>query len=143
MGPQKCLFEKVNYKFAVVGYSCDRSNATSVEFYQRMCDKHEIDRQWIDVDKTDTIEMIPINDAEMDENYDTQKCSALNSSKCVEKLFDEPNAQHTQGTHSNQCCFEFDQANDDGLIASPRSYLKDHLNGNISYSYRTHYYLNR
>lgn len=124
-GGNRLMLGKVNYKFAVVGYSCNRSDGRieSVEFHQRMCGNpngHGIDRrQLIEMEKSDTIEMIEISDdAEMVQRNDTQKCVALNSSTCVKTLFDEPNAKS-------------------------RSYLNDHLNGNISYSYRTHFYLNR
>ena len=113
------FFGQVNDDLTVIDYSCDKSDgcAENAAYHQ------QIAQEWIELDKADTVEMHHSN------NDETQKCSTFNSSKCVKKLFDEPMAQH--------------QIENCGAIASTRSFLNDNLNGNISYSYRTHFYLNR
>lgn len=92
-----------------------------------------------DVNKLNTIETNPFGDGKMIESHDTQEGSGLNSSKCVEKLIDERNAQNIQ----DSWCSELDRQENFGMISSKRASLKDHLNVNASYSYRTHFFLNR
>lgn len=152
MLPQECMIGKVNYKFAVIGYSYDPSDgrhigcsASDRSMYGSTI-ANEIGRQSIEVDKSDTIEMKQSNDAQMMFGMggdDTRKCAALNLSKCVKKLFDEPNAQHSQGTWPSQRCSELNRMDGYDVSSSQRSQLKGELNGNVSYSYRTHYFLNR
>lgn len=167
MIPQQCMIGKANYKFAVIGYSYDLSDGGCIENTrsdQSMCYNpiaNGIDRHSIEVIKTDTIEMNQSNDTQMVlENNHKQQCSARNLSKCVKKLFGEPNAQHDirdncpnqRYSESNQMENWFNEFwSDDskftspenvGMIATQRSLSMDHLNGNVSYSYRTHFFLN-
>lgn len=130
MLPQQCVIGKVNYKFAVIGYSYDPSD--------RPMGDNAIGRLSFEMKQSN-------DDAQMmfGNRDGTRTSTALSLSKCVKKLFDEPNAQQIQGTWPSQRCSDSDQMASYGVISAQRSLSEGQLNGNISYSYRTHYYLNR
>lgn len=133
MLPQQCMIGKNNYKFAVIGYSYDPSDGCSSgrSASDQPMRGNEFGRQPIEVDKSDAIEMKQRNDVQM---MFAKEDEIL---RCVEKLFDEPNAQRWP----SQRCLASNQMESYGVNPS-RAHLKSELNGNVSYSYRTHYFLN-
>lgn len=86
-----------------------------------------------DQTQNDDVNMLDIGDA--------RESSAMNSAKCVKRLFAEQSASNNYEPDFDEIHLDSDQ-NDD-MNASTRSLLKDQLNGNISYSYRTHFYLHQ
>lgn len=136
MLPQQCMIGKANYQFAVIGYTYDLSDGGCVG---RTASDQQIDRQSIAMDKSDAMEMSQGSDTHMMlENDDTQKCGAIKSSpKCVKQLFGGPNVQ--QHDQMENWFSEFWSGD---MTSTQRPHLKDHLNGYVSYSYRTHFFLN-
>lgn len=142
MLPQQCMFGKVTYKFAVIGYShdpsegCSTGSSASDQSMRHNATANGFDRQSIQVDKRDTIKMERSNGAQMTIGKEDEIL------RCVKKLFNEPNAQRIQAWPSQQC-LQSNHMEGYGVDSLQRSQLKAELNGNVSYSYRTHCYLNR
>lgn len=129
-GMEICVLENNNDRFGVAAGNCDRI-------------AHKIDGKWFDVDKSGV-------KIEINRNNDAHEQSAMNSSTCVNGLCGDfhntcdshnGNVSNDITPNSIPCSKFYGQTY--GMISSTRSFLKDHLNANISYSYRTHFYLNR